>query len=68
MGSLQVAWAVSLVATGWFLAIGTIRMLAYRSGEVDHTPGMRFVAALTLALGGIAAAALIILTIVIARR
>ena len=68
MGSLEVAWTVSLVATGWFLAIGTIRMVAYRSGEVDHTPGMRFVARLALALGAVAALALIILTIVIARR
>lgn len=68
MGSLEVAWGISLVATGWFLAIGSIRMLAYRSGEVDHTPGMRFVAVLSLALGALSLAALIILTIVIARR
>lgn len=68
MDSLQVAWAVSLVATGWFLAVGAIRMLAYRSGEVDHTPGMRLVATITLSLGLVSFLALVVLSIVIAQR
>lgn len=57
------AWAASLVATGWLLPMGVWRMLAYRSEQVDHTPGMRMVAILALGLGALAAACFIGLTI-----
>lgn len=65
MDALQTAWGVSFVAAGWLLVVGAIRMIAYRSGEVDHTPGMRGVALFTLAGGAVAAVVFVVLTIVI---
>lgn len=67
MDLLHAAWAASLIAAGWLLPIGMWRMLAYRSGEVDHTPGMRMVAVIALGLGACAALVLIALTVVIVR-
>lgn len=61
------AWAVSLVAAGWFLPVGAWRMLAHRSGQVDHTPGMRMVAVLALGLGIVAVVSFLVLTVLIAR-
>lgn len=63
---LYAAWAAAMAATGWLLAIGAVRLLAYRSGEVDHTTGMRNVAILALALGGLSVAVLVGLTVAIA--
>ena len=51
MSPLQVVWAASLVATLWALPLGYVRMLAYRSGEIDHTPTMRTSAWFALSLG-----------------
>jgi hypothetical protein len=51
MSPLQVAWAASLVTTLWALPLGFFRMLAYRSGEIDHTPTMRISAWFALSLG-----------------
>lgn len=65
MNGLQFAWVASVVAMGWFLPIGAIRMLAYRSGQVDHSLGMRNVAVLALALGGVATVCMIVLTVLI---
>lgn len=65
MGTLQFAWAASVVATAWFLAVGAIRMLAYRSGQVDHTPGMRNVAIMALSLGAVSAVCLVVFTVLI---
>lgn len=67
MGLLQLAIAATVVAAGWFLAVGTIRLLAYRSGSVDHTAGMRFVALMSLGLGAVALAALLVLLVFAAR-
>lgn len=58
-------WAASLVAAGWLLPIGMWRMLAYRSEQVDHTPGMRLVAVIALSLGVLAATCFVIMTVVI---
>lgn len=65
MTALQAAWMASVLAFGWFLTIGVIRMVAYRSGQVDHTRGMRNVAVLALSLAAVAAICMIILTFVI---
>lgn len=44
-------WAASGVCAFLLLPVGAIRMVAYRSGEVDHTPALRSVALLALGLG-----------------
>lgn len=66
--TLYAALAATLVVTVWLLPVGVIRMLAYRSGEVDHTPGMRNLAIATLVLGGISAVACLALAAVVAFR
>lgn len=66
--TLYAALAGTLIATGWLLPMGMIRMLAYRSGEVDHTPGMRNIAVLALALGCVAAVACLTLAVIVATR
>jgi len=67
MGALEAAWAASVVATAWLLTVGMVRLVAHRSGQVDHTPGMRNVALLALSLGVLAAICMIVLTVLIAR-
>ncbi|GAA4686867.1 hypothetical protein [Nocardioides nanhaiensis] len=42
-----------IVWTAVTLPVGAWRLLAYRSGQVDHTPGMRNVAYLALTLAGV---------------
>ena len=54
MTAAQVAWVVSLVVAGGLLPVGAIRMLVYRSGDIDHTPTMRRVAWFALVTGGVA--------------
>lgn len=53
-------WMASIVAAVWFLVLGTIRLLAHRSGT-DQTRGMYNVARLALTLGVIAAVAAVVL-------
>lgn len=65
MTTLYAAWAVSLVASGWLLGVGAIRLIAHRSGEVDHTRGMRNVANLALGLGALSAVTFVVLTVVL---
>ncbi|WP_203335728.1 hypothetical protein [Nocardioides limicola] len=65
MQTLLMAWGVSLVATGWLLPLGVIRVLAYRSGEVTRPSGMGALAGVTLALGILAAATFLILTVLL---
>ncbi|MBA4609558.1 hypothetical protein H1W00_13815 [Aeromicrobium sp. Marseille-Q0843] len=66
--TLYAALAATLIATGWLLPMGVIRMLAYRSGEVDHTKGMRNIAILALTLGIVSAVACLSLAAVVASR
>jgi O-antigen/teichoic acid export membrane protein len=47
-------WSVSGMVALLLVPVGLIRMVAYRSGEVDHTRGLRSVAVLALGLGGAA--------------
>jgi len=66
--TLYAAIAATLIATVWLLPMGVVRMLAYRSGEVDHTPGMRNIAWLALGLGAVSALACVILTLTLVVR
>lgn len=68
MDALEIAWALSFIATAWFLPIGAIRMIAYVSGQVDHTPGMRRLAVATLATGAGAAVVMVSLTAAVVLR
>jgi len=68
MDGVRLAWLIALVSAGWLLPVGAVRMLAYRSGDVDHTRGMRFVAIMALSGGAVAAVALVVLSIWLAAR
>lgn len=63
MTPAQIAWVVSLVVAGGLLPVGVIRMLIYRSGEIDHTPTMRSVARFALITGGVALLVFLALTV-----
>ena len=64
---LAMAALTAAMIVGWldFLPIGVIRMIAYASGQVDHTPGMRGLALATLGTGVVAAVAMVALTIAV---
>ncbi|HEU4513119.1 MAG TPA: hypothetical protein VFR87_08435 [Nocardioidaceae bacterium] len=62
MTTAQTLWAVCGIAAFLLLPVGAFRMLAYLSGEVDHTPAMRAVARMALVVGGVALAAFLGLT------
>lgn len=62
MSTAQLLWAASGVCAFMLLPVGAIRLLAYRSGDVDHTPALRAVALLALALGSSALVAFLGLT------
>lgn len=49
-----VAWAASLIVALGLLPVGLLRLVAYRSGGVDHTSGLHLVARLALAVGALA--------------
>lgn len=66
MSTLQLAWAASLVITLWLLPVGFIRMLAYRSREIDHTSTMRTAAWVAVSLGAVSLAVFITITIALA--
>ena len=68
MDALEIAWALSFIATAWFLPTGAIRMIAYASGQVDHTPGMRRLAVATLGSGVVAATVTAALTTAVVLR
>ncbi len=68
MDTLEIAWALSFIATAWFLPTGAIRMVAHASGQVDHTPGMRRLAVATLGTGVVAAVVMVTLTAAVILR
>ena len=63
MTAAQVAWVVSLVVAGAMLPVGVIRLVVYRSGQVDHTRGMRNVALFAVGTGIVAGAVFVALTV-----
>lgn len=58
----RLAWAVSLITALMLLPVGAMRMLIYRSRQVDHTKTHHFVAWLALGLGGVALVVFLVLT------
>lgn len=52
MSAAGLVWAISGICAIGLLPVGAIRMVAYRSGEVDHTPALHAVARLALGIGG----------------
>ncbi|HET6699435.1 MAG TPA: hypothetical protein VFG88_10135 [Nocardioidaceae bacterium] len=54
MSSLQLAWAASLLVVITALPMGAIRMVAYRSGEIDHSRTMLLAASVALSIGLVA--------------
>ena len=51
MDGLGFAWSIALIVTAGTLPPGLVRAVAYRSGSIDHTPGMRTVAVVVLTVG-----------------
>jgi hypothetical protein len=51
VSALQLLWGAAVVVTLGALPVGAVRMIAYRSGEVDHTRTMRIAAYVAVALG-----------------
>jgi hypothetical protein len=63
MSTAQTLWAVCAITAFLLLPVGAVRMVAYRSGEVDHTPALRAVAVLALGLGTVALVGFLALTV-----
>ncbi|WGX96438.1 hypothetical protein [Nocardioides sp. L-11A] len=63
MDPVLFAWSVALIVTAGTLPAGVIRALAYRSGSVDHTPGMRTVALVVLGIGLVGLVCLVSLSV-----
>ena len=65
MDPVHFAWSVALIVTAGTLPPGVVRVLAYRSGSVDHTAGMRMVATVVLGVGLVALVCLLALTVLL---
>lgn len=63
MGTPTLIWLASAIAALMLLPVGLIRLVAYRSGQVDHTPTMRTVVVVVLGLGSLALTAFVALSI-----
>lgn len=63
MSVAGVVWAVSLIAALGLLPVGLLRLVAYRSGGVDHTAGLHLVARLALVVGGLALLVFVAVTV-----
>ncbi len=68
MDALTFAWGVALIVTAGALPPGIIRTVAYRSGEIDHTPAMRTVAIVAMTIGLTGLVCLVALSIAILLR
>lgn len=68
MDLVYVVLGLTLLATLWFLPVGTIRLIAYHSGDVDHTRGMHNVARTILAIGLVSLVLSVILAVVVLTR
>ncbi len=63
MSGLQIVWAASLLVVLGALPVGAYRMVAFRSGEVDHTRTMLVAAWVALGLGAAALVVLVVTTV-----
>lgn len=68
MDPLLFALAVALIVTVGGLFPGAIRLLAYRSGEIDHTRTMWIAAMFAIGLGLLGLVCLIVLSVVLLLR
>jgi hypothetical protein len=65
MSALQLLWGASLLVTLASLPVGAVRMVAYRSGEVDHSPTMRLVAWIAVVVGLVALGVLLVTSVLL---
>lgn len=65
MSGLQLAWALALLVTLTALPVGLVRMLAYRSGEIDHQGPLLAAALVGLGLGLLGLLALAVTSLLI---
>lgn len=63
MSAAQVVWATALIVTLTMLPVGAVRMVVYRSRQIDHTPTHRFVAWLALGIGLAGLVVLVVMTV-----
>ena len=63
MSPAQVVWAVSLIVAVTMLPVGVVRMVIYRSGDTDHTRGLRNVALFAVGTGLVALVVCIAMTV-----
>ncbi|HSE55318.1 MAG TPA: hypothetical protein VLB03_06265 [Nocardioidaceae bacterium] len=63
MGVLELVWAIAGICALLLLPVGAMRMVAYRSGEVDHTSALRTVAVMALGIGGAAFVVFLVLSV-----
>lgn len=68
MDPLVFAWVVALIVTVGGLFPGAIRVLAYRSGEIDHTRTMRVAATFAIVVGLVGLVCLIGLSVALLLR
>lgn len=68
MDPLVYFWAITLLAALWLVPYTMVRTLAYRSGQIDHTPTMKKVAIFSVTLTAIDVFALAVLSILILAR
>jgi hypothetical protein len=50
VSNLVILWAICLIVAVGAFPQAVVRTIAYRSGEVDHTPTMRIAATVAVAL------------------
>jgi hypothetical protein len=60
VSALQLAWDASLLVLLTALPMGAIRMIAYRSGEIDHSQTMLIAASVALSIGLVALLVLVV--------
>lgn len=63
MTAFEWAWGMSFISALWLIPIGIIRMVAWRSGEIDHTRGMLRMAWFVLGTGLAALAVFVTLSL-----
>jgi hypothetical protein len=65
MSGLQMAWVLSLLITLTALPVGMVRLLAYRSGEIDHTRTLLVAAVVAMSIGVLAAVVLAVTSLLL---
>ena len=63
MNGLETWWVISFMAALWFVPVAAFRVLAYQSGQVDHTRTMLIVATIAAACALVAVNSLVFLSV-----